>query len=486
MIIGYEYRNKQGGFILSNKEKGVKDTDISNKFPHTYAILLAIVIIGAALSYIIPAGEYDRVETDGRVEVVSDSFHAVEQNPVSLMDLFMSIPNGLIEAADIVFYIFLIGGAFGVIRATGAIEAIIQKVMKNVGNNEALLIPVIMIIFSILGFTTGMSEEAIIFVPIGIMLATALGYDAIVGTAMVTLGAAAGFIGGMFNPFTVGVAHGIAELPIFSGWGFRTFVYLFVLIAGILYVLHYARKVKKDPSRSLVYEENKHGDINFTENQLDSKVLGKRHIVIVVLFALTIAINVFGIFQYEWFLTELSANFFVVGIIIGFVGGLKLNEIFDAFIEGMKIVVFGAIIVGFARAILVVLESGLIIDTIIYSMSSVLDYIPNSVTALGMLVVQVIINFFIPSGSGQAVTTMPVMIPISDLQDIPRQVAVLAFQYGDAITNSIIPTSASLMGVLAVAGIPYIKWVKFVWKLVAIWLIIAAIALVIATVINLQ
>ena len=157
-------------------------------------------------------------------------------------------------------------------------------------------------------------------------------------------------------------------------------------------------KLKKIPSISLVYEENKHGDINFTENQLDSQVLGKRHIVIVVLFALTIAINVFGIFQYEWFLTELSANFFVVGIIIGFVGGLKLNEIFDAFIEGMKIVVFGAIIVGFARAILVVLESGLIIDTIIYSMSSVLDYIPNSVTALGMLVVQVIINFFIPSG----------------------------------------------------------------------------------------
>src|SRR5699024_10624361 len=217
--------------------------------------LLAIVIIGAALSYIIPAGEYERVETDGRVEVVSDSFHAVEQNPVSLMDLFMSIPNGLIEAADIVFYIFLIGGAFGVIRATGAIEAIIQKVMKNVGNNEALLI---LIIFSSLGVTTGMSEEAIIFVPIGIMLATALRYDAIVGTAMVTLGAAAGFVGGMFNPFTVGVAHGIAELPIFSGWGFRTFVYLFVLIAGILYVLHYARKVKKDPSISLVYEENKH------------------------------------------------------------------------------------------------------------------------------------------------------------------------------------------------------------------------------------
>lgn len=470
----------------STKGKEQNKGDISQKFPHTYAILLFIVILGAALSYIIPAGEFDRQEVEDRVEVVSGSFHGVEQNPVSFLDLIMAIPTGLNEAADIIFYIFLIGGAFGVIRATGAIEAIIQKVMDNVRKNEMMLIPVIMTVFSILGFTTGMAEETIIFVPIGIMLAVALGYDAMVGTAMVTLGAAAGFIGGMFNPFTVGIAHGIAELPIFSGWGFRTIVYLAVLITGILFVMNYAKKVKKDPKRSLVYEEAQNGQLNFVEDDMEFKKLTKRHIVIVALFALTIAINVYGIFVYGWFLTELAANFFTVGIIIGFVGGLKLNNIFDAFIDGMKIVVYGAIIVGFARAILVVLESGLIIDTIIYSMSAALDYIPNALTAIGMLAVQVVINFFIPSGSGQAMTTMPVMVPISDLQEIPRQVAVLAYQYGDAITNSIIPTSTSLMGVLAVAGIPYIKWVKFVWKLVLIWLVIAAIALVAATLINLQ
>lgn len=470
----------------STNLKGKSSKDISQRFPHTYAILLFIVVLGAALSYIIPAGEYDRVEVEDRIEVVSGSFHNVEQNPVKLMDLFMAIPTGLEEAANIIFYIFLIGGAFGIIRSTGAIEAIIQKVMNNVKKNEMLLIPVIMIIFSILGFTTGMAEEAIIFVPIGIMLAVALGYDAMVGTAMVTLGAAAGFTGGMFNPFTVGIAQGIAELPIFSGWGFRTVVYLFVLITGIIFVMLYAKKVKDDPKSSLVYDEMQAGQLNFTSDALELTQLRKRHIVIVALFVLTIAINVYGIFVHGWFLTELAANFFVVGIIIGFVGGLKLNQIFDSFIDGMKIVVYGAIIVGFARAILVVLESGLIIDTIIYSMSAMLDNIPTALTALGMLVVQVIINFFIPSGSGQAMTTMPIMIPISDLQEIPRQVAVLAFQYGDAITNSIIPTSASLMGVLAVAGIPYIKWVKFVWKLIIIWLLIAAIALVVATLINLQ
>lgn len=462
--------------------------NIANKsrFPHTYAILLAVVIIAAALSYVIPAGEFEREEVGDRTEVVPGSYTGVEQNPVSFFDLFKSIPTGLVEGGEIIFYIFLVGGAFGVIRATGAIEAAIQKIMFKVQGNEKLMIPVIMFAFSVLGFTTGMAEEAIIFVPIGIVLATALGYDAMVGTAMVTLGAASGFIGGMLNPFTVGIAQEIAELTIFSGWEFRTVVYIFVLGSAVWYVMHYAKKVKNKPESSLIHDESKTGQVNFTEDVMNFGELKKRHIFILLTFFLGIVVNVYGIFQHGWFLTELSANFFLVGIIAGFVGGMKVNDIFDAFIEGMKLVVYGAIIVGFARAILVVLESGLIIDTIIQSMSGILDYLPKSISVLGMLVIQVIINFFIPSGSGQAVTTMPIMTPIADLQEIPRQIAVLAFQYGDAITNTIIPTSASLMGVLAVSGIPYVKWVRFVWKITLIWLVIAALALVAATMLNIN
>ena len=465
-------------------KEDMENTKKGPRFPHTYAILLAVVIISAALSYVIPAGEFERVEVNERTEVVPDSYSTVEQSPVSFFDLFKSIPTGLVDGGEIIFYIFLVGGAFGVIRATGAIEAAIQKIMVTVRGNEKLMIPVIMFAFSVLGFTTGMSEEAIIFVPIGIVLATALGYDALVGTAMVTLGAASGFIGGMLNPFTVGIAQEIAELTIFSGWEFRTVIYLLVLGSGIWYVMHYARRVKNEPESSIIFDESESGQVNFTEDVMNFNALKKRHIFILLTFFLGIVINVYGIFQHGWFLTELSANFFLVGIISGFVGGMKVNDIFDAFIDGMKLVVYGAIIVGFARAILVVLESGIIIDTIINSMSGVLDYLPKSVSVLGMLVIQVIINFFIPSGSGQAMTTMPIMTPIADLQDIPRQVAVLAYQYGDAITNTIIPTSASLMGVLAVSGIPYIKWVKFVWKITLIWLLIAALALVAATILN--
>ena len=469
-----------------DKEEKTEQRPAGLRFPHTYAILFSVVIIAAALSYVIPAGEFERVEVGDRTEVVPGSYTGVEQSPVSFFELFKAIPTGLIDGANIIFYIFLVGGAFGIIRATGAIEAAIQKVMVMVKGNERLMIPVIMLVFSILGFTTGMAEEAIIFVPIGIVLATALGYDAMVGTAMVTLGAASGFIGGMLNPFTVGIAQEIAELTIFSGWQFRGVVYFFVLGIAILYVMHYAKKVKRKPESSLVYEESQKGHVNFTDDVMNFDELKKRHIMILVTFAAGIIINIYGIFQHGWFLTELSANFFVIGLIAGLVGGMKINDIFDAFIDGMKLVVYGAIIVGFARAIVVVLESGVIIDSVINGMSSVLDFLPPSITALGMLVIQVVINFFIPSGSGQAMTTMPIMTPIADLQEIPRQVAVLAYQYGDAITNTIIPTSASLMGVLAVSGIPYIKWVRFVWKLTLMWLIIAAAALVAATMLGIS
>lgn len=235
-----------------DKEEKTEQRPAGFRFPHTYAILFSVVIIAAALSYVIPAGEFERVEVGDRTEVVPGSYTGVEQSPVSFFELFKAIPTGLIDGANIIFYIFLVGGAFGIIRATGAIEAAIQKVMVMVKGNERLMIPVIMLVFSILGFTTGMAEEAIIFVPIGIVLATALGYDAMVGTAMVTLGAASGFIGGMLNPFTVGIAQEIAELTIFSGWQFRGVVYFFVLGIAILYVMHYAKKVKRKPESSLV------------------------------------------------------------------------------------------------------------------------------------------------------------------------------------------------------------------------------------------
>ncbi|XKH50550.1 AbgT family transporter [Chryseomicrobium palamuruense] len=455
------------------------------RIPHTYAIIMSIIILVTIATYFVPAGSFERVEEDGRTVVVPGSYAEVEPDPVSFFEMFQSIPQGMSAGATIIFYIFLVGGAFGIIRETGAIEASIQKAVVKLGTKEKLLIPLTMFIFSIAGATVGMSEESIIFVPIGIAIARALGYDTITGTAMISLGAASGFIGGMLNPFTVGVAQSIAEVPLFSGIGFRFGVYIFILALAIFYVMRYAAKVKADPSKGVLYDfEQKWQEQDRLKATDALPEFKARHIWILLILAGGIGFNMYGVFEWGWYLTELTASFIIIGFAAGLVGKLGVNRTFDAFVDGMKLVAFGALIVGFARAIVVVMENGLIIDTLIQALSSVISSLPSTLTVIGMFFVQVLINFFIPSGSGQAATTMPIMTPLADLLGIERQVAVLAFQYGDGITNSIIPTSASLMGYLAVAGIPYERWVKFIWKLILGWLAIAAIALVVAVLIG--
>jgi uncharacterized ion transporter superfamily protein YfcC len=454
--------------------------------PHTYAIIFSIIIIAAIASYVVPAGQYERVEENGRTVVVENSYHHVEPNPISFFELFKAIPQGMEKGATIIFYIFLVGGAFGVIRATDAIEAGIHKAVVKLGKREKLLIPLTMFLFSILGATMGMAEESIIFVPIGIAIARALGYDAITGTAMISLGAASGFIGGMLNPFTVGVAQSIAEIPIYSGIGFRFGVYIFILALAIWYVMRYAAKVKADPSKSIIadIEKREREKLQKEMEQSGLPEFSTRHIFVFLTILTGLFFNIYGVFKWGWYLTELAASFIIVGLVSGLIGGLGINRTFKEFVEGMKLVAFGALIVGFARAILVVMENGLIIDTLIHSLVSAISHLPKTLNVVGMFLVQSLINFFIPSGSGMAATTMPIMTPLADLLGISRQIAVLAYQYGDGVTNSIIPTSAALMGYLAVAGIPYERWVKFIWKLIVGWTIIAAIALIVAVIIG--
>lgn len=454
------------------------------KVPHTYTLIMIIIMIAGLASYVIPAGEFERVEDkeSGRILVVDDSYHTVDSDPVSFFDIFLSIPLGLEKAAPIIFYIFLVSGVFGIIQATGAIEAGIHKGVRSLEGREKLLIPVSMIIFSVGGFTMGMAEEAIIFVPIGIAIARAMGFDAITGTAMITLGTASGFFGGMMNPFTVGVAQSLAEVPLFSGIGFRFVVYFFVLGFAIWYVSRYAWKVKRNPEKSVIYdiEQKKKNAAKLVE----FPQLTGRHKLVFVVMVCGLSFNVYGVFKWGWFLTELTASFLIMGIICGLVGGLKLGILFDSFIEGAKAVTFGALIVGFARAITVVLEEGKIIDSLVYIMTSAISHLPESLNVVGMFFIQAFLNLFISSGSGQAAATMPIMVPITDILGLERQIAVLAFQYGDSVTNSIIPTSSALMGYLAVAGIPYERWVKFIWKLILGWAFIACVALVVAVAIG--
>lgn len=455
-----------------------KSKKLQIKTPHTYALLIMIIIIAWVLTYLIPAGEYQREKKDGQTLVVSGTYHEVAAHHGSFLEVFRAIPQSLISGSEIVFYIFLVGGAFGIIHKTGAFENGVNKAMYALGKANYLMIPLTMTVFSILGFSIGLAEETIIFVPIGILIARTLGYDALTGAAMVILGAASGFIGGMLNPFTVGVAQKVAELPMFSGWGLRTIIYLFILIAAITTVIRYGHKVKKDKTKSLVYDlEQEEKDFM---NKKAAQQFSKREALCLLLIVLAILINVVGIFTLNWSFNEMSANFLMIGIMAGFVGGLGFNGSFDALIEGMQNVLFGALVVGFAKGIIVLLEDSKVIDTIVHGMTTLLTDVPSSFVILVMFVFQFFLNFFIPSGSGQALTTMPLMVPIADLLHINRQMTVLAFQYGDAISNVLFPTSAILMGALAVGKIPYPKWLKFAWKLILLWVIICAVAMSVA------
>jgi uncharacterized ion transporter superfamily protein YfcC len=382
------------------------------------------------------------------------------------------------DAQSIIFFIFIVGGAFQMITATGAIEVGIGKMAKGLQGKEKFMIPIFLVVFSLGGATFGMAEEAIVFIPIGIALARALGYDAITGTAMITLGAACGFTSGFMNPFTVGVAQGIAELPLFSGIQMRLVFLVIFLVITAWYLMRYAEKIKKDPSKSFVSElELKEKDQQIDLSNLPD--LEPRHYLVLATIVVGFGFIIWGVFKNGWYITEIGSAFLAMAIIAGFLGKLGPSRLAQEFVTGAKSIVFGALVVGVARGILVIMQDGAIMDSIVNGLATAIETLPNGISVLGMYFTQIFINFFIPSGSGQAAATMPIMKPLADILGITRQTAVVAFQFGDGFTNAIIPTSAALMGVLSVAKIAYEDWVKFLWPLMGIWIGVGAVIMLI-------
>ena len=453
------------------------------KVPHTYVILLICVFVVAVATWFVPTGQYDRVVIDDREVVDVDSYHETEPTPIGLFAFFRAIPEGMENSAQIIFFILIVAGMFNVVMATGSIQKGIGRLALVSEGKEKIVIPLVMFAFSLGGSTFGMAEELVAFVPIGIMLARAVGYDAIVGAGMVILGGACGFDAGIMNPFTVGVAQGLAYLPTFSGMGLRIVILIVMLTISALYLFRYAKKVKADPRLSLVADlEEAEKDKKIDMNSIEK--MNKRDIAIVLSVVIILLVLVYGVFKYGFYLNEIAALFIILGIVSGLLGGFGPSRVASEFVEGAKGILFGAIVVGLANAIVVVMEDGQIIDTVVHGLGSMISALPKSVAAVGMMIVQVILNFFMPSGSGQAAATMPIMTPLADVIGITRQTAVLAFQLGDGFTNTILPTSAALMGNLSIAKIPYEKWAKFAFPLILIWVLMGAAFMVIATIIN--
>lgn len=451
------------------------------KMPHTFVLLVILTLIATALTYLVPAGEFDRAKdpVSGKTLVVPHSYHPVEADPLSLVEVPRAIVKGLLDSSDIVFFIFIIGGAFQVITATGTIEAVTGRVAKAFSKRGILVIPVFLALFSVGGFTMGMSSEVMVFVPLGIAIARSLGYDALTGTAMVSLGASIGFTSGLMNPFNVGIAQAIAEVPMFSGMWLRALLLFTLLVITSWYVIRYARLVKKDTANSVVYDLEK--EANGQKMDLANLPgLEVKHVLTVLTIIASFALLIWGVSKKDWWMEELSALFLTMGVVSGFCAGFGPSRIAKEFVKGASAITFGAFIIGIARSILIVLEQGNVIDTIVFGLSEAVGHLHGTIQVLGMYFFQTIMNVFITSGTGLAATTMPIMVPLADLLGVTRQTSVLAFQMGDGFTNMILPTSSALMGSLAVSGITYQQWVKFMWPLMLLWVITGAVFVLIA------
>lgn len=455
---------------VNNEKKGfLKNFSNGIKVPHTLVIIFSIIILMAIATYIVPGGSYDRVIADvngqSKTVVLNGSFHYVENKAQGLFAVMKAPISGLEQSAEIIAFLFIVGGAFSLITRTKAIDSAIAKVVSIFKGNELLIIPIIFTLFSLGGATFGMTEEAIPFITILTPLMLALGFDSILAVGISYLGCIVGFATAMLNPFTVGIAQSIAEITLFSGVVYRSILWVITTIVGIIFLMIYARRIKKNPQLSPMYklDEEKRKKLNKSENEEVKFTLS--HKIIIASIGVCLAVIIWGVLRKGFWIPEIAAVFLITGIFAGIVGGLKADEMADAFVAGAKDMIGAAMVIGFARAIVIIAENSQIIDTILYGLSSFIGKLPSLLAACVMLPVQMFINFFVISGSGQAALTMPILAPLGDLLDISRQTTVLIFQLGDGFSNAIFPTSGVLMACLGMAGIPYSKWFKWILPL---------------------
>ncbi|GHS93356.1 C4-dicarboxylate ABC transporter [Synergistales bacterium] len=447
------------------------------KLPHIYVLLVSIILLCAAASWVLPAGEFERVKNAaGRTVVVSGSYHVIESTPVGLFAAIKAVYAGLVDAADVVFFIFVSYASISILIATGAFNGLISALLKKLkGKSRVLIIPLFIVIMGAAASTIGVFEEVLPFIPIFVGISIAMGYDAIVGMAIIGLGVGLGYSGAAMNPFTVGIAQNIAELPPMSGAAYRIFCHAAMIAVSSAYTVRYALKVQADPTKSLVYGED-FSKLAMSEDALSKSPFGVREKLVLSIFGVALIVIVYGCKVWGWYFEEICATFLIMAFLSALVMGWGPNILATKIVTGLNDIAMACMMVGIARGILVVLRQGHIIDTIVYNMSLPLDGLPVWLAGEAMLILQTLLNFLIPSGSGQAATSMPIMTPLSDILGISRQVAVLAFQFGDGISNILWPTAFAPV-VAGLAGVKLGTWWKWFVPLFG-WILVTQMALV--------
>lgn len=469
-------------------ERNQEVDEVGTRMPHIYVILFIFTAIAALATHFIPAGLYDRVTlANGRSAIDPDSYRQVAATPVGLEDFMMAVPRGLADASVVVFFTFIIGGMFMVIRRTGIIDVAVDKLTRRFATRSILILPVLMVTFAVVATLIGTQELALVYVPVILPLMIALRFDSITAAGVALLATTAGFTSGVLNPINTGLGQTIAELPLYSGAGLRSLLFIALLAAAILYITRYAIRVRNNPELSLMVGDAKEIEKRAVyQHDLSSAAMrfNRRQIWAGLTALGFFAVMVWGVLTRGWFMMEMAGLFVLMGISVGIIAGLSTAKICDAFNEGFRDVLVGAMIVGLARAVAVMLEQGQIMDTLVNGLGGLVGSFPDTLSAVGMFITQLGFNFVIPSGSGQALVTMPVMAPLSDIIGVTRQNAVLAYQLGDGLSNILYPTSGYFMATLALAGVGWDRWIRFFLPLFGIWVGIAIAFLVFAQVTN--
>ncbi|MGP4062309.1 YfcC family protein [Halobacillus sp. H74] len=443
------------------------------EMPDTYVILFAVLLLAVISTYLVPSGAFERETVDGVERVIPGTYSEVDGSPAGFMDIFLALQEGMIQSAGLIFLVLFAGGAFEVVERSGAIKGGILRAVNKTRGKEFWLISVVSILFAIGGAVGVIANAVIPFVAIGVIIARAMKLDAIVAVS-ITFGATfAGFNVGFLNPYTVGIAQSIADIPLFSGMLLRIIAFVVIVGITIYYTWSYAKKLLNDPTKSLVGVLD---EKQASEDELKAPFT-VRHKWILAFVGAALLFFIYATIEFKWTINHMAAFFIVIGIVSGIIAGMNYNKVAMTFLDGCQKLVYGALIIGVARAVLIVMENAKILDTAVNALSIPLEGLSPVFAALGMFVANGVLNFLVPSGSGQAMIAMPILSPLADMVGITRQVAVQAYQFGDGFTNSIFPTSGPLMASLAVAGVPWIKWAKWMLPLLLIWIVIAVIML---------
>ncbi|WP_018916345.1 YfcC family protein [Vreelandella zhanjiangensis] len=447
------------------------------RVPDIYVILFIFIALAAIATHFVPAGQFERVPGPaGRTTIDPNSFQFVDASPAGITDFMLAIPNGLISAGEVVFFTFMIGGMFMVLRRTGIIEIGVDKLTRRFTNHSLLMIPVLMTVFAVIATIIGTQELALVYVPVILPLMIALRFDSVTAAAVALCATTAGFSTGILNPINTGLGQQLSDLPLYSGFGLRVAAFIAILGAAIFFVMRYAHQVRQNPALSLMQHDEAEADKrssyqhSVTESALVANTRQKLAALATFIF---FGILVYGVLKQGWFMLEMAGLFIIMGVAVGLIAGLTTDDICEGFNKGFRDVLVGAMIAGIARGVAVMLEQGQIMDTLVYGLGNLVGELPTILSAIGMYFAQLLFNFVIPSGSGQALVTMPIMAPLSDIIGVTRQTAVLAFQLGDGMGNILYPTSGYFMATLALAGVSWQKWVKFFFPLFCVWVLIA-------------